>query len=475
MKSIAWILAFFSVSTLAQNLDDIEKDLNSGQSVQSLSNVSKSLSLQQAIEIGLRKNINQKLQSYEFQLNEITFKDQYQDFWFPKLSLSITTSNDHFTENLYRDVSDNAESSKNPTGTIRFGFDDYTLFNWGKDYLTYINNKEIYERQKEKYKEEDRDLRFQIIAEYFNLSRQYQIVQATKKQLNHTSFVYRLAKEKLTARKASTQEFYQAKALFLDSHKEYQDSLFTYYQIQENLANLLGDDITSTYYPQDILKYKALNIDSVESLKLALANNSSIKDARVETNTNSRLYEKKMKENLPLPKFSVKLGNYYRPLSNSGYSDNYETFSNSKNIEVAATINMTWTIFGSGGLFNSRVKESSYYQKRIAEIKLLESHREVKVKNRLTHSRIRYLEKKFKAAEADLKNSRLVFDKTIDNYIANKTDFSNIYQVLNDLLLSTKDFHNTKYAHLVEKLTMSQIMGVNDFPGEKFDNLVIKQ
>ena len=45
-------------------------------------------------------------------------------------------------------------------------------------------------------------------------------------------------------------------------------------------------------------------------------------------------------------------------------------------------------------------------------------------------------------------------------------------QVLEHLRTANIDLENTKYEHLIEKLTLSQLMGLDDFPGDKFDQLV---
>lgn len=468
-----FLILGLSFTTYAQdNLEELEEVVKQNKIVKNLDNQAKALTLQDAIESGLRKNIDERVRRYELQLNEITYKDAYADFYYPQLNLTMATTSDHFTENFYRDNDVNTQSPQTPTGTVGLELEDYTLFNWGKDYLDYLNAKETYDRTKESYKENKRELKFQIIAEYFNLSRQNLIVRGYKKQLSHTSFVYRLAKEKLNLRKISTQEFYQAKALFLNAHKNYHNSLYDYYTIQQSMAKLVGDNIDTIYRPVSLLKFKPIDFGYDETLKFVLKNNPNLLGARSTLKNADRSYQKALKENLPLPTFSVKLGSYQRVFSSGGFDDTYETFSGSKNVELAASLNMSWRIFGSGGLFNSRVQESSYYQKEIARVRLREANREAEVANRLTHSRILYLEKKFDAANSERKNARKTFDKTIDRYIAGKTSFANVYQVLEVLLNSNNDYHNAKYEHLLEKLTLANLMGVDDFPGESFDKLV---
>lgn len=473
MNYLFIFLALVSTHLIAQeDLEAIEKQLNSSSSVQDLSNVAKGISLNDAIEEGLRNNNQEVLRKYEFQLNELTYKDAYQDFYFPKLSLSMYTLDDHFVENVYRDPIKNEESAQSPFGVVGLGFQDYTLFNWGKDYLNYLNSEESYERKKQELKEERRELRFNIIVNYFNLSRLGEITRAYKKQLSHTSFIYRLAKEKLSLKKINSQEFLQAKAEFLNAHTMYQNSLYDYYNQQQKLADILGDELESTYRPTDRLKFANMTIDKAVALKYVLKNRPLILDAKTNVNNAKRSYQRTLKDNLPLPKLSLKLGTYQKSFSESGQTDSFNTFNDSNNVEVAATVNMTWTIFGSGGFFNGRVTERAYYQKRIAEINLKETFRKSKVANNMVYSRIQYLEKRHRAATAQLDNAKKVFDKAIDNYISGKTKFGDIRDVLQVLIDSSIEIENVKFEHLNEKVSYAAVMGLDDFPGARFEGLI---
>lgn len=457
-----------------EDLESIENQLNNSKSIQDLTNMAKGISLNDAIEEGLRNNNREVLRKYEFQLNELTYKDAFQEFYFPKLSLSMFTLDEHFVQNVYRDPLENEQSGQSPFGVVGLGFQDYSLFNWGKDYLEYLNSEESYERKKQELKEERRELRFNIIVNYFNLSRLAEITRAYKKQLSHTSFIYRLAKEKLSLKKINSQEFLQAKAEFLNAHTMYQNSLFEYYNQQQQLADILGDDLETSYRATDRLKFADMTIDRAVALKYVLKNRPLILQAKTDVNNAKRSYQRVLKDNLPLPKLSLRLGTYAKTFSENGQTDTFNTFDDSNNVEIAATVNMTWTIFGSGGFFNGRVTERAYYQKRIAEINLKESFRKSKVANNMVYSRIQYLEKRYRAAAAQYENAKRVFDKAIDNYISGTTKFGDIRDVLQVLIDSSIEIENVKFEHLNEKVNYASVMGLDDFPGSRFEGLVQK-
>lgn len=465
-------MTFTLISYAQEDLEQLEAATRSSKSIQDLSDKAKAITLGAAIEEGLRNNIDQKVRKYEFQLNEIDYLDAYQEFYFPKLSLTMGTFEDHFVSNLYRDRINNNDSSKTPTGFVGVGFEDFTLFNWGRDYLDYLNSQETYNRNKQRLIEQRRQLRFDIITNYFNLSRLGEITKAYKKQLSHTSFIYRLTKEKLNLKNIDSQEFLQAKAEFLNAHTQYQTSLFEYYQQQQRLADLLGDDLTTSYRPTNVLKFKSITLDKELALKYILKNRPNILQAKTNVNNAKRTYQRVLKDNLALPRLSLKLGSYTRTFSPQGLNDDFSNSIGSNNIELAASLNMSWTLFGRGGFFNGRVTESAYYQKRIAEVNLKERFRESKVANNMIYSRITYLEKRHRAAIAQRKNAKAVFDKAIDNYIAGRTKFGDIRDVLQVLIISSIELQNVLFQHLNEKVNYAAVMGVDDFPGDNFEGLV---
>lgn len=455
-----------------QDLEQIEKDAISNPRIEAEIE-STLLSLNDAIEIGLRKNIVERTEEYVFEIAHNDYKDAYYNFYFPRLSIFFNTTN-HSLENLYRDQFNNNTSGKTPTGSVGIGFDDFTLFNWGKDYLDYINAREIFERKKALNGERKRDLRFQIIAQYFNLVRVNQNIKAYKKQLRQTSFIYRLAKEKRNLKKIKYQELLQAKSEFLNSHQKYQEELAHFFTEQQKLANLLGDSPKSNYKLLNQLKFKPLAETTSELISLNTKKNTKVLDAKLELENSNRSYSRTLKENLPLPKISMRLGAYRKAFDTSGLQDEYRTFGDSNNVELSATVSASWTIFGSGGFLNSRVKENAYFQKKIAEIRYFDSIRETKLSAKHTLKTVEYLEKKYKAVDQKLKNATTLYDRSLDNYIAGRTSFANLKHAIETVEEASLEYEYTKYMHLYHKVELAQVLGLYDFPGEKFEELILR-
>lgn len=475
MKRIIIFFPFIATLSLALaqdiSLEQVENELKkSGDFSPAKETVS--LSLEEAIAKGLRKNNQQKVREYRREIVKLNWKDAHDSFWFPQLSLTINTA-DHHTESFYNEVEENA-LPETPAGFVGLEFEEYTVFNWGRDYLEYLNNQAVYTRSNQALDEQRRALRFQIIDQYFNLSKVKQIRSVKKSQLRHTSFIYRLSREKLSLGKIPKQEYLQAKGEFLRSHKEFQELNVLVVENEEKMAELLGDDLETGYALVNQLKYSSLTIKKDESIAFAAARSPDLLQAKTELEIANRSYEKTLKENLPLPKFSVRLGAYRHGFSNQGAEDTVTTYGNNRNVEVAASINMKWALFGAGGFMNSRDKERSYFAKRIAEINFFENRREVKVAIASLHRQIVHLEQTIEAARARLKNARDLFDTTLDRYISGKTSFPNMKLVLDSLISSEEQLERTKYEHLAQKLNLANLSGIDDFPGEKFDNLVLR-
>lgn len=475
MKRILLILPYLAGLGLAiaqdVSLEEVERKLKEGEEYTPAKETT-SLTLEEAIAKGLRKNNQQKVRDYQREIFKLDWKDSYDAFWFPQLNLTVNTSN-HHVESLYNDQKETL-LSETPSGFVGLEFEDYTIFNWGRDYLQYLNDQATFERQNQALDEKRRALRFSIIDQYFNLSKYKRIRSIKKSQLRHTSFIYRLSKEKLGLGKIGKQEFLQAKGEFLRAHKEFQQVNALVAQNEQDMAKLLGDDLETSYTLVNQLKFTPLNIKKSESLGFAQERSPQLRQARTELENANRSYEKTLKENLPLPEFTVRLGAYRHGFSDQGVEDTVTTYGDGRNVEVAASINMKWRIFGSGGFMNSRDKERSYFNKRIAEINFYENKRGVKVEVGTLHRSILHLEQTVEAAQARLKNARDLFDTTLDRYISGKTSFPDMKLVLDGLIQSEEELETAKYQHLAQKLNLANASGIDDFPGEKFDNLVLK-
>lgn len=436
------------------------------------SNQGRALDLRSVIEEGFRRNAFQKIREQQREQIELLKTDLYQRFWLPKISLELDSSNhkvDRFRESSQSTPAMGAQQA--PTGSLGLVIDEYTLFNWGRDYLQYQNDKQVLNRANQQLNEARRRLKFSLITQFFNMIRTKEIKRIRQEQLRQTSFIHRLAREKLQLRKIRAQEYYQTRSEYLRSQTEYQESMYDVGLQEEEMANLLGDEWRGSYRTDEQLKYVTVNTSMEEALKLAEEQSVDYRNAKLQYDNASRTFEKTLKDNLPLPKFAFNLGTYRTGFDPNGSSYSYETSPGNRNIELVASIDMRWTLLGEGGFFNSRQNQQSFLNKRIAEINYYNTKRALEVKVRTIYKTLRYFEQKVEIAQFQHKNAQSNYDSVLDNYIEGRASFSDIKIAIDNLVISHMNSENVKYEHLTKKLELADYMGLEDFPGENFEQL----
>ncbi len=439
------------------------------------SNQGRSIDLRSVLEEGYRRNALQQIREYQKESIELYKTDLFQRFWLPTVSLDLETSNhriDRFRESSQSTPGMGAQRA--PNGSLGLAIKEYTVFNWGRDYLQYQNDKQTLNRSTQQLNEGKRRLKFSLINQYFNMIRSKEIKRIRQEQLKQTSFIHRLARERLQLRKIKAQEYYQTRSEYLRAQTEYQESLFDVGLQEEELANLLGDEWRGSYRTNEQLKYVSVNTSMSEALKLAEEQSVDFRNAKLLYDNASRTYEKTLKENLPLPKFSLNLGTYQTGFDPSGTSWSYETRDDSRNIELVAAINMKWTLLGEGGFFNSRQNQQAFLSKRMAEIAFFNTKRALEVKVRTIYKTLRYLEQKVEIAQFQHKNAQSNYDSVLDNYVGGRTTFADIKIAIDNMVIAHINSENVKYQHLLKKTELADYMGLEDFPGENFEQLALR-
>ncbi len=437
--------------------------------------ITRPLDLRSVLEEGFRKNPFEQIRTQQKEQIELRRKDVNQGFWLPKVSLEMLASNhrmDRFHTSSQSTQTMGAQQS--PTGSVGLVMDEYSLFNWGRDYLQYLNDKSNLTRQNQQLHEARRRLKFNLISQYFNLIRFKEIARIKLEQLRQTSFIHRLAREKLNLRKIRAQEYYQTRSEYLRAQTEYQQAQYEVGLEEERMANALGDDYQPGYRTIEQLKYLGLNTNMDEAVKYALGQSVPYRDAKLAYDNASRTYEKTLKDNMPLPKLSFNLGAYRTGFDPNGTTWNFETTNGSRNVELVAAVNMKWTLIGENGFFNQRMNERVFLDKKIAEIGFYNAKREVEVKVRTIYKTIKFLEQKVSIAEFQYKNAQSNYDSTLDNYVAGRTSYPDIKLAIDNLVNSSINSENVKFDHLLRKLELSDNMGLEDLPGENFEQLAVR-
>jgi len=439
-----------------------------------LKEVFKNLALNDVIEQGLRKNYEQNIRSQRNEVNEIQWQGAKSAFWMPELKINLTTTPQRISTLHRSSRTPTTETATTPTGTLGLSLGDYTVFNWGKDYALYLNTKTVYERNKQVFDESKRELKLDLIGSYFSLMTMKSIEKIRQDQLRQASFVYRLNKEKITIGKTSKQDYYQARSEYLKAQNDYHDSKIQSDIADENMAFLIADEVGTRYVLNEIMDYRRIKISLEDTLNLAIQRNPTLLNSKTTLDVAEREYDVALKENMPLPKFSVNLGAYNKRFGPTTNRTVYETYGGSGNVELVASVNATWALTGEDGLFNSNKLAISRMGKEIAFKELDKNRHFTNSYVRQTYQNILSYQNQLLILEARLPSLQKSFDTILENYLGGKTKYNDFHLALVELTETRILFEQTRLNHLKEKLTLAKLAGLEDFPGENFEQLATR-
>lgn len=431
----------------------------------------KTLRLNDVLEQGLRQNYFERMRQTQKEILDLEFADTKEEFWWPSLKLKMEHT-PYRVGRLRSGSMNGGNSTTSPEGTFGLELGEYTVFNWGKDHLVYLNERTTYARQKESLNEERRELKHQLIIAFFQVKSLKEIEKAKRDQLRHSSFIYRLNREKINLKKISSQAYYQARAEYLRAQNEYQDARTSLLLAEENLAYAIQDNVGTRYFFPEELRFERLKTSLDEAARFAAEQSPNVLEARSQVEKTQRDYDRIQRENLPLPKFSVNLGAYNHNFGNAtGGHTRFETAPGDSNIDLVATLTATWSITGPGGLFNGRKNRLGLLDRYQAGIDLSRAQHEMKSYVRNLYQEILNNERQITVLEARVPNLLKTFDTVMENYMNTRASFNDFKDTLRELTDATVLLSFTRAKHVENKILLANAMGLEDFPGENFERL----
>ncbi|PIK16688.1 TolC family protein [Halobacteriovorax sp. JY17] len=467
------VTALLAGATFAQ---PTPKQLNSESYIQTIDETSqdrlnvKALHLNDVIEQGLRKNHGQQIRKYSSQILDLQWDDTWEDFWIPRVNITLI-SPEHRLGTVKSGSNNSIPRNKRPDGALALNFGDYTLFNWGKDYLPYLNTKADIKRSKENISEATRELKHDLIISYFKLYFLNEKERIKRDQLRHASFIYRLNREKISLKKITKQDYYLARSEYLRAQNEFQEARNEVQLQNETIANLINDEVGTKYILQQSLKYELLTTPLSEILSLAAKNNPDTLDALKDVENAKRSYELALKNNLPLPKISMKLGAYDYRFSPNTNRTTYSTGEGNSNIDIVASINATWTLTGTGGLLNGRTTKSSVLSKHRAFARKAQAERDTQALAKSQYFTVKHLQNQINILDARIPTLQKSFDTILENYMNKKARYIDFKNTLIELTDAQILLEQSKFLHLYNKVELATTAGLEDFPGQIFENL----
>ncbi|MBF0314794.1 MAG: TolC family protein [Oligoflexia bacterium] len=443
------------------------------------------LSLRTFLEQGLRENPEEKVRQYDKYLLEIEGDKNFAKFWYPQVNAVMHTENQRIGRFITRDHDRSHYGNEFPSGYLGMEIKEFNLFNWGKDHLNYENRRDQITREDRSLFEERINLRYRLIRLYFDYVKVKREEEITKEYVRRSTFLYRSNREKAALGRASGQQFYQARNQYLKSQQEYNQARIERKAKEKELSLVTGDAPETMYRPIDLLQFKELKISLEESLRLYSSHNFLVKDKSAAVVQAQRSYELALKENLPLPRFSLNLGSYLHTFDKNSSQTGLTTVNieedhsftgapGGKNVEIRASIDLVWNIFGEKGAFNNRERMAAYYKKIIANIEYDSAKNWAENGIRREFQEIIELEEQVKIMGPLATSARKQYEQTLDNYLGSRASFLEIKDALTNIRDQEILLERVRYNHLLAKLELAKIIGLEDFPGENFETLVTK-
>ncbi len=430
---------------------------------------SKVLTLEIVLEQGMRKNYNEQIRkkSGEILLNQL--QDNSDQFWFPNLNLTLQSSTQRVGTVV--EGSRDSRTTRTPTGSFGLEVENFTVWNWGKDYLSFKNNKETIERNIEIQKEQTRNFRQNLISTYTKLLYLNEVLKLKKQQLRNASFVYRLNREKVPLKKVSKHGYYQSRSDYLRAQDEYYQAKINLEIEFENMAELLNDPPEIKYLLNDEFKYSKIKMTSKGAYKIAYKNSPFLRTAKLNQRTTTRDYEIALRNNLPLPTISIDLGSYKHEFG--GDSTTRFATSAGNSIELVASVNATWTLFGDGGLLNRRALATSRMTKENAQLTLEATRRAVEKEIAKIYRRLRNIDDRLKILTSRVPSLKNRLDLALDSYLERKSSYTDYQLALFESYETQASEVELKWTHFNLKIQLAQLIGVEELPGHVFDRIVL--
>jgi len=425
------------------------------------------LTLADAVDQSINLNFQEKERKYTKEILEIDYKNKHDAFWYPKISFEVNADPYSIFRLKNGDVNPNG-ITKTPNGSLGINLGDYTLFNWGKDYLIYQNDKDIFKRDTVILSEKQRQLKHLVILRYYQLAQKLKISKYYKFMVQQSSFVYRFNKERAIANKIQKLEYFQAKSLYLSAQENYHQARQELKAASFELAKLIIDKSDKILTPLNDIQFFpiAYNIEHLQ--EIAEANNENILNTKLNIKTTKREYQKEVRNNLPLPKITLNLGAYKHHFAANSSRTHYQTGPSQSSVDLVATINASWTIMGENGLFNKRTLRKSHLNHIVEKTKLKNFRHSIKTSVKKFFNDLKYLSRLIKISKTKLKTNKNQYDIIFNQYTKKQTTFINYQDALVSYINEQVNMTNYLISYISTKISIASAIGTVNLPNENF-------
>lgn len=428
------------------------------------------LTLQLAIAKAMEKNPQILAHQLTVKSAEVTYDDAWDTMFMPQVTFALSSSSSKTVGNLHG----NRASLKGeefhdhgyPYSTASLTLGSYTLFNFGKDKHVFDQARLDRERSVESLEELKRDVKFNVIVAFWTYKTALDKLQAAKRSLELSEAIAALQESRLPLGKATESDVSSARIDVLSAMSRRDAAATTAKSAQWILNNMIGDSIGAEYDIQEKISHLPIKVTEDVLIQTYLKNAPSIKAAKVALTKAQMNLELELKNKLPLPKITFSgltfsyTNHYY-----GGRTDFYTTTTGKNNLDVAAAVNLSLPILGTGGFLGSRAAE----QARIAV-----SQAELSLRNTADSESLQILQfvQNVRQQEEAVKNSKEAFDKSTELLKSLFTRFNTDETLsrleIRDSIQQARDseflLREAILSHLSSKMGLAKLIGVDYLP-----------
>ena len=427
---------------------------------------SKKVSLKDALEIGLSRNLDYLSATKLYDISKISYDNAWRTYFLPNISLN-TTSTSNFTLGAYpkTPAADNWREERAhgyPNSAITLSLASYTLFNFWRDRIAFDSSKLSYERAEQQLTESRRALKYQIINAYFQSKLNQEVLDAAQRSLSIAATVLNLVKSRVPLGKATLNEVDSATVDMSEAKLQVQAGENQYYTGLINLNALLNYPLDTVLNLTTPLDYKPL----IPTFPQLLANfkqaSPTIRNSRLSMQLAQNALEIAEKNRLPLPTVSfsgvsVTYGNRY----SGGYTSYPATGATSPGqLEIQAAINLTIPILGPGGFLGGDTVRASRLQFEVADVQLQSSFVNGEAQLRSLYEQIKQLQEQISTVRTSFESSSTLLDRIVNQLSVRPANRLELRDALASARSSELAFLQTTFSFLTTKTAILSFAGL---------------
>lgn len=422
------------------------------------------LSLERAIAKVLQNNFSVEARRLSFRSSEISYLDARDQMFLPSINL-VASSSSKLGVGRLPSTNPPTESYGFPTTSVALELGSYTLFNFWRDWNNYEQARLEWVRTQEQYNEFIRALKQQTIVAYFKYGTELEKLDSVERSVATATAVVDVLRTRVGLNTAQAGDLSSSEVDLLNSQNNLYAARQNVLGSLWSLNQLLGDPIGASYQITDKIKFVTIKITPGEALKTYLASSPTIKDRIKDIKRNELALDLAHKNRIPLPKVTLSglsvayAANYYAPGTTV-------TSGGGPNIEVSTSISVSLPLVGPGGLFNSRVLESS-------EMNLEQANIAYRVSFYSDNVAIHQLIEQIKQSEATIENNKKAFDQSAsllenltEKLLSENVNRLELRDVVNQARNADITLQDSIVDHLQKKLSLANMIGVDHLPGD---------